>query len=146
MTGLDGVDFSLAILPVEGPYRPSVKVSGEPLADDQTVSVVTKAYLAKGKDGFDVFAKCKVLVDEENAPILPTLVRNTFTELSVLNGFKMNTPKKVILKSAAKWRRKTFHMTPKKAADTSSKLATQMQTPGKEGEEVPETDFAPGLA
>ena len=97
---VSGVEFTFdaAQDPGSRVVRDSVKVSGSPLADDQTVSVVTKAYLAKGKDGFDVFAQCKVLVDEENAPILPTLVRNTFTELSVLNGFKMNTPKKVILK------------------------------------------------
>jgi 5'-nucleotidase len=81
---------------------------------ERSYRVATKAYLAKGKDGYDVFKDCKVLVDGEEAPVLPALVRNTFTELSVLNGFKNSGVHKSVMKSANTWRRKTFHATPKK--------------------------------
>ncbi|GMH72035.1 hypothetical protein TrST_g2555 [Triparma strigata] len=113
---ISGVSFTYdaALEPMSRVQRDSVKVDGEPITAEQTFSVCVKAYLAKGKDGYDVFAKCKVLIDEENAPVLPALVRNTFTELSVLNGFK-HTPAKhgkgSVLKSAQKWRSKTFHTT-----------------------------------
>jgi hypothetical protein len=48
---------------------------------------VTKEYLAQGKDGYDVLKRCKVLVDGESCPILPSVVRNHFTELATKNGF-----------------------------------------------------------
>lgn len=61
---------------------------GEELLDlERLYSVCTKLYLSNGKDGYDAFVGCKVLVDDECCPVLPTLVRNHFTALSVLNGF-----------------------------------------------------------
>ncbi|GMH75889.1 hypothetical protein TL16_g06902 [Triparma laevis f. inornata] len=116
---ISGVSFvyDAALEPMSRVVRSSVQVHGSPITSSQLFSVCVKAYIAKGKDGYDVFAKCKVLIDEENAPVLPALVRNTFTELSVLNGFK-HTPSKMrkgsVLKSAKKWRSKTFHATPVK--------------------------------
>uniref|UniRef100_A0A7S2S175 5'-nucleotidase n=1 Tax=Mucochytrium quahogii TaxID=96639 RepID=A0A7S2S175_9STRA len=69
----------------------SITIGGEPLDGSRSYSVVTKAYLAKGKDGYDVFSRCKVLVDEECSPNLPTLVRYHFMSLAVLNGFKQSS-------------------------------------------------------
>lgn len=45
-------------------------------------------YLVSGRDGYDVFAECPVLVDEEQGPRLPNVVRNHFTLLSAVNGFR----------------------------------------------------------
>ena len=67
----------------------SVTIGGKPIDKSRQYSVVTKTYLAKGKDGYDVFAEGKVLVDEEELPPLNTLVRNYFTKLKVLK--KMST-------------------------------------------------------
>lgn len=44
-----------------------------------------QAYLAKGKDGYDDFPNARMIADGECSPILPTLVRNHFTTLGVLN-------------------------------------------------------------
>jgi len=64
----------------------SMLVGTEPLDLQREYRVVTKAYIAKGKDGFDVLPRGKVLVDEEAAPVLPTIIRNFFLELQALNA------------------------------------------------------------
>jgi len=67
----------------------SVTIGGEPLQmEGREYKVCVKAYLALGKDGYDVFKECKMLVDSEAAPVLPSLVRNYFTHFGVLNGFR----------------------------------------------------------
>lgn len=48
----------------------------------------TKEYMARGRDGYAMLESARVLVDAESAPVLPTIVRNYFTMLSVLNGFR----------------------------------------------------------
>jgi len=60
---------------------------------DSTVSVVTKQYLAQGKDGYVEFASAPVLVNEENLPSLPTIVRNVFTQMKVAGAFHRLTSK-----------------------------------------------------
>jgi len=50
--------------------------------------LATKAYLAMGKDGYDVFADCEVLVDEETGPILRVCVENHFESVKILRGEK----------------------------------------------------------
>jgi hypothetical protein len=67
----------------------SSAASWQPLELERLYTVVTKAYLAHGKDGYAAFAApdVEVLVGEEGGPILPTLVRNHFRILSALGGF-----------------------------------------------------------
>ena len=74
--------------------RASVTVRGSALEDAREYRVVTKEYLTLGKDGYKSLvpgyddgegAKCRMLVDGEEAPVLPTLVRNRFTILRVVN-------------------------------------------------------------
>ena len=48
-------------------------------------SLATKAYLAKGHDGYESFKGCPVLLDAECAPMLPTAVRCHLLLLAVLN-------------------------------------------------------------
>ncbi|GMI18964.1 hypothetical protein TeGR_g4904 [Tetraparma gracilis] len=113
----------------------SIKVKGEKVGKGDKFKVVTKAYLAKGKDGYDVFKDCPVLLDEESAPVLPTLVRNTFTELSIVNGFKANR-RGSVLKSAEKWKRRTFHATPTKKAGAAPAASPGNDLGVEEGGEI----------
>jgi 5'-nucleotidase len=48
--------------------------------------MVTKAYLANGKDGYDVLANCHQIIDEENAPRLTFAVQNHFKALAMREG------------------------------------------------------------
>jgi hypothetical protein len=76
-----------------------------------------------------------VLLDEESAPVLPTLVRNTFTELSIVNGFKANR-RGSVLKSAEKWKRRTFHATPTKKAGAAPAASPGNDLSVEEGGEI----------
>ena len=43
-------------------------VRGRTLAEhgvDKMFTLCTKQYLSKGKDGYNVFGKCKIIIDEE---------------------------------------------------------------------------------
>jgi hypothetical protein len=51
----------------------SVSVAGAPLEPDRPYSLVTKAYVAEGRDGYDVFRHVRVLADEEQCQNLPTI-------------------------------------------------------------------------
>lgn len=66
--------------------KPSVSIDSKPLDRNKTYKVCTKSYLARGKDGYRVFAKAKVLVDEEDGPILGTIVRNHFRSINIVRG------------------------------------------------------------
>ncbi|XP_012556958.2 5'-nucleotidase [Hydra vulgaris] len=59
-----------------------------PLQLNQDYTVVTKIYIASGKDGYDMLANCQVIVDEENGPVLTTIVENHFDSIRVLKGGK----------------------------------------------------------
>jgi len=50
--------------------------------------LATKSYLALGKDGYDCFANCSVLVDEETGPILRVCVENHFESIKIVRGEK----------------------------------------------------------
>lgn len=65
----------------------SVFVDGKALELNTPYRLVTKGYIAQGRDGYDVFKNCKILVTEEEGPILRLIVRNHFTACSkVQNG------------------------------------------------------------
>lgn len=58
---------------------------GTPLDAEKLYKVNTKEYLSKGKDGYDAFLGAKVLRSGEEAPIIPTTMRNHLLTLDVLN-------------------------------------------------------------
>merc|ERR1719500_885115 len=60
-----------------------VKVGDEYLDMEQRYKLVTKAYLGKGKDGYDSLAKAEVMVDEEIAPNLTSAVQNHFQAIKM---------------------------------------------------------------
>ena len=62
-----------------------VKVGEEYLNLEKEYKLVTKAYLATGKDGYDALAEGTVLVDEECAPDLTSAVQNYFQAIMMNN-------------------------------------------------------------
>lgn len=59
-------------------------------------------YFNTGKDGYDMLQGCPVLVDVDNAPILPTVVKEYFQMMEVLNGKNdLSTP--AIQKLVTRW-------------------------------------------
>ncbi|PNW85315.1 hypothetical protein CHLRE_03g180600v5 [Chlamydomonas reinhardtii] len=79
-----------------------------PIQMDKKYRVAVKEYLAKGKDGFDVFTECKVLVDAEAGVVLPTALKNHFVTLGVLSKWNQQV---ALSPLAAFWkqRSKTHH-------------------------------------
>ena len=66
----------------------SVFVGDKAMELNRPYKLVTKGYIAHGRDGYDVFKHCDVIVSEEEGPILTSIVRNHFTACSKLqNGF-----------------------------------------------------------
>lgn len=53
-------------------------VSGKPLEPERRYTLATKAYIADGHDGYDGLVGGKVIVDEENARLLPCMVGTIF--------------------------------------------------------------------
>jgi len=66
--------------------RSSVLVQNELVLDDKLYRLCTKGYLAGGKDGFDCFAGCRIVLDEENGPVLSTIVQNHFKSVQIMLG------------------------------------------------------------
>ncbi|KAG2448379.1 hypothetical protein HYH02_006961 [Chlamydomonas schloesseri] len=76
-----------------------------PMDLDHKYKVAVKEYLAKGKDGYDVFTECKMLVDEEAGVVIPSTVKNHFIQLRVLNKWD---GQKIYLRSLTnRWLKKT---------------------------------------
>ena len=72
----------------------SVKIGGECIftgADrndfgSSTYRMVTKAYLAQGKDGYPCLLDGNVLIDDENGPLLRFAVQNHFEAIKMRKG------------------------------------------------------------
>lgn len=57
----------------------NVKVGGASLEEDRIYKVCTKGYIGKqGKDGYDVFRRCRQLIPEDEGPTLFIIVREYF--------------------------------------------------------------------
>lgn len=57
----------------------TVRVGNLPLREEQIYRLCTKGYIGQqGKDGYDVFRKCKQLVPEDEGPILFSMIRDHF--------------------------------------------------------------------
>jgi 5'-nucleotidase len=63
----------------------SALVGGIALDLKRKYSVATKTYISEGKDGYEVFSQCPVLVPEEGGAVIPTAVRNHFRKLEILH-------------------------------------------------------------
>ncbi len=57
----------------------TVMVCDKPLEDIKTYKLCSKGYIGQhGKDGYDIFKQCKILVPEDEGPILSSIVRSHF--------------------------------------------------------------------
>uniref|UniRef100_H2YPK8 5'-Nucleotidase C-terminal domain-containing protein n=1 Tax=Ciona savignyi TaxID=51511 RepID=H2YPK8_CIOSA len=54
----------------------TVRVQGKPLDLERRYTMATKAYVARGKDGYSGLSKCQILTDPDSGPLLSTVVRN----------------------------------------------------------------------
>jgi 5'-nucleotidase len=63
-----------------------IKVGDEYLDLNQKYRLVTKGYLAQGKDGYDVLKECEVIQREEDCPEIITSVQNHFEAIKILTG------------------------------------------------------------
>ena len=93
---------------VEGSVTVAEKDSKDtmlPLDLNKKYTVVSKAYLLKGKDGYESFANAPVILDEEMCPAIPIMFRNLFTEISILKRWEGMTVKATVLTAASKFKR-----------------------------------------
>jgi len=64
----------------------SITVGDEPLVLDKLYRMTTKAYLASGKDGYDMLKECKVLVPGDETPDLTTSILNHFEAINIVKS------------------------------------------------------------
>ncbi|KAF6251135.1 Metallo-dependent phosphatase-like protein [Scenedesmus sp. NREL 46B-D3] len=88
-----------------------------PLDASKTYALATKAYLAEGKDGYDMLHGCPVLMDAEVSPCMQTVLRNFFNMLEVLN---LLDPKIKVATFAKRWAQALKH----KGRDRQTDLIT----------------------
>ena len=60
----------------------SVCVNGTPVEPDHPYRLCTKGYLATGKDGYEVFKEARVLVRQEEGPILDAIIASYLQEVN----------------------------------------------------------------
>lgn len=64
----------------------SMTIGDEKLILDKQYRLTTKAYLASGKDGYDILRDCKVLVPGDESPDLTTSILNHFEAISIVKS------------------------------------------------------------
>ncbi|KAL3859708.1 hypothetical protein ACJMK2_009913 [Sinanodonta woodiana] len=65
-----------------------VQIQDEYLQLNKEYRLCTKEYIAAGKDGYDVFRDCEILVTSEQCPTISTAVRNHFESVQMYQGVK----------------------------------------------------------
>ncbi|GIY98572.1 trifunctional nucleotide phosphoesterase protein YfkN [Caerostris extrusa] len=63
-----------------------IKIGDEYLDMNQKYRLSTKMYMFQGRDGYDMFKDCEVLLSEEESPELRTAVQNHFEAIKVVTG------------------------------------------------------------
>lgn len=66
----------------------TVRVCGQPIQLNTAYHLATKAYVARGKDGFQSLAKCPLLNDPDASPLLSTVVRNHLANVQRILDFE----------------------------------------------------------
>ena len=62
--------------------------------------VATKLFLKEGKDGFDMFKNCEVIIDEENGPQLINLMENHFKTINQIQNHESTSHRPSIVSLA----------------------------------------------
>lgn len=80
---VSGIKFSFDPSQPEGGrvLAHTVCVGGIPIDPDRLYRLCTKGYLVTGKDGYEVFKEARVLVRQEEAPILDTIIAHYLQEV-----------------------------------------------------------------
>ena len=68
--------------------RETVRVRGEAVQWTKKYKLATKAYVARGRDGYSGLTKCKLLIDPDSGPVLSTVVRNHIMNVKKLLDFE----------------------------------------------------------
>ncbi|CAL1300324.1 unnamed protein product [Larinioides sclopetarius] len=63
-----------------------IKIGDEYLDMNQKYRLSTKMYMHQGRDGYDMFKECELLLTEEESPELRTAVQNHFEAIKVVTG------------------------------------------------------------
>ncbi|CAL1547871.1 unnamed protein product [Lymnaea stagnalis] len=66
--------------------RQLVRVQDDYIDFDKDYRLATKEYVAQGKDGFDVFKHCEIVINAEQCPSLSTMVQNHFDAVRIYLG------------------------------------------------------------
>ncbi|CAK8675103.1 unnamed protein product [Clavelina lepadiformis] len=73
----------------------TILIGGKPLDLNKNYKIATKAYVARGKDGYTSLKECKILTDPDSGPLLSTIVRNHLTNVNRLIDFQESRDCKV---------------------------------------------------
>ncbi|CAH8597004.1 unnamed protein product [Schistosoma intercalatum] len=65
-----------------------VTIQNEPINMKHNYRLCITDYLCNGNDGYQIFPKCTLLLDNEKCPILIILIQNYFRTIQVLKGFE----------------------------------------------------------
>jgi 5'-nucleotidase len=82
------------------PIKEKIQTQFSPLEITQLYHVCSKSYLLAGKDGYDALKDAPVVLGEELCPVLPTLLRNCFTEIAVMRRWEGLTTQRTVIKAA----------------------------------------------
>ena len=80
--------FNPAADPGKRVVKETVRIRGKPLDLNHEYVMVTKDYVALGRDGYTCLSDCKVLTDPHSGPLLSTVVRNHFLNVNRLLDFE----------------------------------------------------------
>ncbi len=95
--GFPGVSVGVRLV-IRNKKAVAFEINGVPVVPEKDYVLVTKSFLADGKDGYDCLAgHCKPLMDPEFALLLSSLVRRALIMANVLNRFgSVAKPRKAI--------------------------------------------------
>eukprot|EP00750_Incisomonas_marina_P019856 INCI3638.3.p1 GENE.INCI3638.3~~INCI3638.3.p1 ORF type:complete len:664 (-),score=81.64 INCI3638.3:207-2198(-) len=88
--------------------KDSVRVGDEPLEMDDEYSVVVREYIARGKDGYTMLRNAETLWSNEVCPNVPTLVRNTLSQLTTTENLSSAEVERAIDQQRTRLRRGSF--------------------------------------
>lgn len=76
--------FDHEAVPGKRVVRNSVNIHGKPLELKRYYKLATKAYVAKGRDGYECFSSCRLFNDPDSGPVVSTVVRNHISNVKQL--------------------------------------------------------------
>ncbi|CAF0987732.1 unnamed protein product [Brachionus calyciflorus] len=91
-----GIEFSF------DPSKPSgqrvdpnfIKIQDDYLDFNRNYRLATKAYMKEGKDGYTMFNSCKCLMDDEEGPLIFSLVENNFVNIQKLKSLPVGSTRR----------------------------------------------------